>query len=522
MLLNTCLFFLFSCKDKNDNTAPVDTIDLKRGAIISCGPQEGEVFGSVSFTATVPTSFQKDFNIAVALLHSFEYDEAEKMFAKVIDEAPRCAMAYWGVAMSNFHPVWVPPSQAELQKGSQAIQIARSIKDKTKRESDYIEAIAKFYEDADELDHRSRVLKFEKAMEEIYRSYPDDKEAAVFYALALSAAVDPADKTYTRQRKAFDLLSPIFQQQPLHPGVAHYIIHNMDYPGLAELALPAARKYASIAPASAHAQHMPSHIFIRLGLWDESIKSDLASVAAAQCYADKAKIKGHWDEELHGLDYLVYAYLQKKDDVSAKKQLTYLESIHEVYPSNFKVAYAFAAIPARYALERKDWKMAAGLQLQPANFPWKNFPWQEAIIHFARSLGHVHLNNLNEAELELGQLKELYQVLSTQKDKANEAAQVDVQIKASEAWIELKKGNANLAKELMMAAADKEDAMEKHPVTPGSVLPARELLGEMLLELNEPVLAVDAFEKDLKVNPNRRNGSIGLSLAKQKATKKMR
>jgi hypothetical protein len=153
---------------------------------------------------------------------------------------------------------------------------------------------------------------------------------------------------------------------------------------------------------------MPSHIFIRLGLWDESIKSDLASVAAAQCYADKAKIKGHWDEELHGLDYLVYAYLQKKDDVSAKNQVTYLESIHEVYPSNFKVAYAFAAIPARYALERKDWKMAAGLQLQPANFPWKNFPWQEAIIHFARSLGHVHLNNLNEAELELGQLKELY------------------------------------------------------------------------------------------------------------------
>jgi len=520
MLLIACLFLLLSCKDKNDNTAYVDTIDLKRGDIISCGPQEGEIFGSVSFTATVPLSFQKDFNIAVALLHSFEYDEAEKMFAKVIDEAPRCAMAYWGVAMSNFHPVWVPPSQAELQKGSQAIQIARSIKEKTKRESDYIEAIAKFYEHADELDHRSRVLKFEKAMDKIYKSYPDDKEAAVFYALALSAAVDPADKTYARQRKAFDLLSPIFQQQPLHPGVAHYIIHNMDYPGLAELALPAARKYASIAPASAHAQHMPSHIFIRLGLWDESIKSDLASVASAQCYADKAKIKGHWDEELHGLDYLVYAYLQKKDDVSAKNQVTYLKSIHEVYPPNFKVAYAFAAIPARYALERKDWKMAAGLQLQPANFPWKNFPWQEAIIHFARSLGHVHLNNLNEAELELGQLKGLYQTLSRQKDKANEAAYVDVQIKASEAWIELKKGNANLAKELMMAAADKEDAMEKHPVTPGSVLPARELLGEMLLELNEPVLAVDAFEKDLKVNPNRRNGSIGLSLAKQKTTKK--
>ena len=362
----------------------------------------------------------------------------------------------------------------------------------------------------------SRVLKFEKAMADVYRLYPDDKEAAVFYALALNAAVDPTDKTYSRQRKAFELLEPIFQQQPLHPGIAHYIIHNMDYPGLAELALPAARKYASIAPSSAHAQHMPSHIFTRLGLWDECIKSNLVSVSSAQCYAEKAKL-GHWDEELHGLDYLVYAYLQKKDDASAKQQLDYLESIHEVSPTNFKVAYAFAAIPARYALERKDWKMAAGLQLHPANFPWKDFPWQEAIIHFAKLLGNVHLNNLSYAETELIQLKALYQNLLMQKNKAIEADQVDVQIKTSEAWIELKKGNKQKAKELMIAAADKEDAMEKHPVTPGSVLPARELLGEMLLEMNEPALAIDAFEEDLKINPNRRNGIVGLNSAKQKA-----
>ena len=292
----------------------------------------------------------------------------------------------------------------------------------------------------------------------------------------------------------------------------------MDYPGLAELALPAARKYASIAPASAHAQHMPSHIFTRLGLWDESIKSDLMSVSSAQCYAEKAKLV-HWDEELHGLDYLVYAYLQKKDDASAKQQLDYLESIHEVSPANFKVAYAFAASPARYALERKDWKMAAGLQLHAANFSWNDFPWQEAIVHFAKLLGYVHLSNLNDAEKELEQLKTLYQNLLTQKNKAMEAAQVDVQIKTSEAWMELLKGNKQKAKELMIAAADKEDAMEKHPVTPSSVLPARELLGEMLLELNEPALAIEAFEKDLKINPNRRNGMFGLNAAKQKASK---
>ena len=510
---------IISCNSNEKSSAEKNKIELKRGEVISCGPQEGDIFGTVSFDATIPKQFQKDFNTGIALLHSFEYDEAEKMFAKVIDEAPDCAMAYWGVAMSNFHPVWVPPSQAELQKGLQVIQIARAIKNKTRRESDYIEAIAQFYERADESDHRSRVLKFEKAMADIYNLYPDDKEAAVFYSLALSAAVDPTDKTYTRQRKAFEILEPIFQQQPLHPGVAHYIIHNMDYPGLAELALPAARKYASIAPASAHAQHMPSHIFTRLGLWDESIKSDLVSVASAQCYAEQAKLNAHWDEELHGLDYLVYAYLQKKDDASAKRQLDYLKSINKVSPANFKIAYAFAAAPARYALERKDWKMASELQLHSANFLWKDFPWQEAITHFTKLLGYVHLNNLSDAEKELDQLKTIQQNLLTQKNKSYEAAHVDVQIKAGEAWIELKRGNKQLAKELMIAAADKEDAMEKHPVTPGSVLPARELLGEMLLELNEPALAEEAFEKDLKINPNRRNGIIGLNSAKQKVVK---
>ncbi|HWN89004.1 MAG TPA: hypothetical protein VNM35_08070 [Chitinophagaceae bacterium] len=509
---------IISCNSNDVRSVDKNVFELKRGAVISCGPQEGEIFGSVSFDATVPVQFQKDFNTGIALLHSFEYDEAEKMFAKVIDEAPGCAMAYWGVAMSNFHPLWVPPSPAELKKGMQVVQAARSIKNKTKRESDYIESIAQFYENADELDHRSRVLKFEKAMADVYQRYADDKEAAIFYALALDAAVDPTDKTYSRQRKAFELLEPIFQQQPLHPGVAHYIIHNMDYPGLAELALPAARKYASIAPASAHAQHMPSHIFTRLGLWDESIKSDLASVSSAQCYAEKAKLV-HWDEELHGIDYLVYAYLQKKDDASAKQQLDYLESIDEVSPANFKVAYAFAAAPARYALERRDWKMASALQLHQANFSWNDFPWQEAIFHFAKLFGYVHLNNLNDAEKELDQLKTLHQKLLTQKNKAIEADQVDVQMKASEAWIELKRGNKQKAKELMIAAANKEDAMEKHPVTPGSVLPARELLGEMLLELNEPALAIEAFEKDLKINPNRRNGITGLTIAKQRAAK---
>lgn len=512
---------LYSCKDNTATRfAEINSLDLKRGEIVSCGPQEGELFGSVSFTASVPDSLKKDFNIAIALLHSFEYNESEKMFAKIIERSPDCAMAYWGVAMSNFHPLWAPPTEAELRKGAKAIELAASINNKTKRESDYIDALAKFFENAGQSDHRTRVLSYENAMEKLYQTYPDDIEAGVFYALALNAAADPADKTYAKQKKAFSILNPIFQKEPLHPGLAHYIIHNCDYPPLAELALPAARKYASIAPASAHAQHMPSHIFTRLGLWDECIRSNLVSVSAAQCYASKAKIKGHWDEELHGIDYLVYAYLQKGNDELAKQQLDYIQTIDEVDGVNFKTAYAFAAIPARYALERKMWKEAATLSLHPDGFPWEKFPWEESITHFARSLGALHLNDIKTAKTELENLKSRYDQLAKQIDKKQEAIQVAIQVKATEAWIEYKQGNNEKALELMKEAADIEDGTEKHPVTPGEVIPARELYGEMLLEMNKPALALENFELDLKTHPNRFNGLYNAAMAAQKTGNK--
>jgi len=515
-------FFLFNAcmSDSKTETAAIDSLDLKRGSVIACGPQDGESFGTVSFTASVPDNLKRDFNMGIALLYSFEYDESEKLFAKIIDRSPDCAMAYWGVAMSNFHALWAPPTQTELQKGAKAIELARSIKNKTRRESDYIEALAKFFENAAQTDHHSRVLRFENAMEKLYKTYPDDTEAAVFYALALDAAVDPTDKTYAKQKKAFSILNPIFQKEPLHPGIAHYIIHNCDYPPLAELALPAARKYASIAPASAHAQHMPSHIFIRLGLWDESIRSDLTSVSSAQCYASRAKIKGHWDEELHGMDYLVYAYLQKGEDEQARQQLDYLHTIHEVDGVNFKTAYAFAAIPARYALERKMWKEAAALSLYPNSFPWEKFPWQESIIHFARSLGALHLNDVNTAKKELENLKSLNDKLTKQIDKKQEAAQVAIQVKSAEAWIEYKQGNNEQALELMKEAADMEDGTEKHPVTPGEVIPARELYAVMLLEMNKPASALENFELDLKTHPNRFNGLYDAAIAAEKAGNK--
>lgn len=515
-----CLVFLFciTCKNKNKSyITDYKLDDLKRGEFVSCGPQDGELFGTVSFSASVPEKQRADFNIAIALLHSFEYEEAEKMFAKVIDNAPDCAMAYWGVAMSNFHPLWAPPTEAELKKGAKAISIAQSIDKKNEREADYINAIAKFYGNSDKLDHRSRVLNFENAMREIYRKYPDDIEASIFYSLALNAAADPGDKTYANQRKAVQILNVLFEKHPSHPGIAHYIIHNCDYPALAELGLPAAKKYASIAPASAHAQHMPSHIFTRLGLWDECIKSNRVSVSSAKCYAEQANVKGHWDEELHGMDYLVYAYLQKGDDASAKQMVDYLLSINEVYPLNFKTSYAFAAMPARYYLEKKMWKEAAQMQLHPAKYPWQNYPWQKALFHFGRLLGSVHLNNLKQATTELDSIKLMHSKLSQLKDKAKEAANVAVQVKAGEAWIEFKNGNNDKALNLMKAAADMEDGTEKHPVTPGEVIPARELLAEMLLQMNKPQLALEAFEDDLKTHSNRFNALYGAGIAAKKS-----
>ena len=521
-LLFCCAIVAFiSCSNNKEDQSKdlIGSLNLKRGEVVACGPLEGQL-GKTSFLATVPEKLRADFNMAIALLYSFEYDESEKMFAKVIDQAPDCAMAYWGVAMSNFHPLWAPPSPAELEKGAKAIKIARSINKKTKRESDYIEAIATFYEEPDKLDHRSRVLNFEKAMEKIYLDYPDDKEAPVFYALALNAAADPADKTYARQKKAFGILNAIFEKEPLHPGIAHYIIHNYDYPGLAEMALPAARKYAAIAPASAHAQHMPSHIFTRLGLWDESIKSNLVAASSGRCYAEQAKLKGYWDEELHALDYLVYAYLQKGEDELAKERVDLLGTIKQVDPLNFKVLFAFAASPARYFLEKRMWKEAAAMEVAPANFPWDKFPWQKAMIHFTRALGAVQLGKLDNAKTELDSLRSLHTRLSKEKNMSREAAQVAVQIKTGEAWIQYKEGNNDKAVELMTAAANMEDGTEKHPVTPGEIIPARELLGDMLIEMNKPALALEAYKSVLETHPNRFNGLYSAGLAAQRTGNK--
>ena len=502
-------------EDKAPSAEMIRSINLKRGEVVACGLQAKQL-GSVAFVNSCPGDVRKDFDLAIALLHSFEYDEAEKVFAKVIDKDPKCAMAYWGVAMSNYHLLWTPPNAAELQKGSKAIEIAQQLGyNKTQQEAEYIDAAAQLYHDWEKLDHKTRCLNYEKAMEKIHVKYPRDKEAAALYALALNASADPTDTTYKHQRKAGAILDVLYPNELNHPGIIHYIIHTYDNPDLAEVALPAARRYASVAPSSAHALHMPSHIFIRTGIWDEAIHSNLASVSSAKCYAEQTGIKGHWDEELHGLDYLMYAYLQVGDNIRAKEQWDYLKTIDFVSPVNFKVAYAFAAMPSRYFLENKLWDHAASLVVSPANFNWKDYPWQEAIIHFARALGAVHQGKIDEARNELKILNSLRDTLKNQKD-VYKASQVQIQIYASEAWILAKEGKYQDAISQMTVAADIEDKTQKHPVTPCEVLPARELLGDMLLEMNHYDKALAAYETDLKKHPNRFNGLFGAGMAAEK------
>jgi len=516
----SCLLLFITCKQKNNAPAKeaITALQLKRGAVVTCGPPNQQ-FGAVAFENSCSPKTKADFDLALALLHSFEYDEAEKVFARIIDEEPGTAIAYWGVAMANFHPLWSPPTGGELEKGAKAIAIAQSLSNKTKRESDYINATAGFYKDYDKKDHRSRALIFEKAMEKIHADYPRDEEAAIFYALALNGAADPADKTFSKQKKAGDMLSAMYSEKTNHPGIVHYIIHSYDSPLLAPLGLAAARKYASVAPSSSHAQHMPSHIFVRLGYWDEVIQSNLVAAESARCYAESTGLEGHWDEELHCLDYLIYAYLQKGDNARAKQEWDYLKDMKKIDPVNFKVAYAFAAIPARYVLENKMWKEAAALEINPVGFSWQQYPWQSAILYYTRGLGSAHTGNIAAAKTELAKLKAIHDTLTLQKDvyKANF---VQVQANTVEAWMLLKEGKTVDALKLMATAADLEDNTQKMAVTPSEVLPARELLGDMLLQLNEPAKAFREYEASLLQHANRFNGLYDAALAAQRSGNK--
>lgn len=506
------LTFALSCTRSRSSEEDTTGLGLKQGEIALCYSDTNQ-FGKVFFESTCAPGIKSDFDLAVKLLHSFEYDEAEKVFARIIRQEPNCLMAYWGAAMCSFHPLWEMPGESDIRKGARIVAQARlKVPMPDAREAAYLAAIATIYDSSNDLSYRNRLLKFERASEKIFTQYPNDREAAIFYALALRAAADPADKSFLKQKKAGEILERVSVQEPAHPGIAHYIIHTYDYPELAERALPAARKYASIAAASAHAQHMPSHIFIRLGYWDDAIRSNQNSSSAAHCYAENIRMNGTWSEELHALDYLAYAYLQKADDKKAREQLDYMMNLRNVWPEDSKAAYALAAIPARYAVERKDWKMAAALVLPLENFPWHKFPWERANFHFAKLLGNVHLGRLKEASDERQQLLSIYDSLQASKN-SYKANLVEIQLTAADAWVAFAEGKTDKAIALMTRAATQENLTEKHPVTPGEIVPAYELLGDMYTEMKNPGAALVAYQEDLRKHPERFNGLYGAGMA---------
>jgi tetratricopeptide (TPR) repeat protein len=478
--------------------------------------EPGEQIGKVSFVVSCSPQSQKQFNRAVAWLHSFEYAEAERAFNEIAIADPGCAMAHWGVAMSQYHQLWAPPSPGELAKAAQSLRRAREIGARTKRERDYIDAIAQFFDAWQKVDHPTRAARYEQAMEKVHIHYPSDREAGVFYALALNAAAlatTPMDKTYAKQKKAAGILNRVLRLEPDHPGVTHYLIHSYDYPPVAHLALAAARRYARIAPSSSHALHMPSHIFTRLGLWDEDIATNIRSENAAKDYAQKMHLNATWDQQLHAMDYLAYAYLQQGRDREARAVLDELKAIRKTDPETFVCAYSFAAIPARWALERRSWSEAAELKVEPVDFPWPRFQWAEAITHFARAIGAARSGDSNRARIEVAKLAEVQELLVGAKDNYDWATQVEIQRRAAAAWVAKAEGKELDAVRVMRSAADLEDSTEKHPVTPGAVLPARELLGDMLLELGHPAQALAEYEISLQTSPNRFAGLYGAGRA---------
>lgn len=473
--------------------------------------------GSVAFQTSCSPAAHAIFLRGAAWLHSFEYEHAESVFNEAADADPSCAIAHWGVAMSLYHPLWAPPSRAELERGRAAIAMAQARPAKSERERDYVAAISAFYRDSDKLDHKTRALAYNSAMRELHRRYPADREATVFYALS-QTAVGTLDKdpTFARERDAAAMLNKVLEAEPNHPGVAHYLIHSFDYPSLAELALPAAKRYASIAPDSPHAQHMPSHIFTRLGMWDESIASNLRSEVAARELAKKKGFAGASREELHAMDYLAFAYLQIGQDEAARRVLADLNAIEKVDEPIFSVAYASTAIPARLALERRQWGEAASLQL-PDNVrtlaPLENFQWAEAHIHFARAVGAARSGNLAAARQEIAKLSDIEQGLRIPAGTYDWKTQVSIERQIAAAWVAHATGKKAEALQLMRSAADLDDATEKHPVTPGAILPAREQLGELLLELGQPADALVEYEASLKRAPRRLAGTYGAARA---------
>ncbi len=472
-----------------------------------------EQLGEVNFPVSCNTAAQKEFNRAMSLFHSFWFDPAKKSFTQVLQHDPQCGMAYWGIAiMSMGNPLAWPPNPIALKAGAAASAESQRVGAQSKRESDYIAALAVFFKDWETTEHRPRAVALEAAMESLAARYPDDVEARILYALFLNVTALPTDKTFANQLKAAAILEPLFKQYPNHPGIAHYLIHTYDYAELAEKGLPFAKAYADIAPSVPHVLHMPSHIYSRVGLWREMVEGNRASYLAAKAELTKDTLGIGTYDALHAIDYMVFGQLQLAQDKAAKQLVDEVAAIRKVNVENFVAAYAFAAIPTRFALERGDWQQAAELQLSPAELAWDKFPQAEAILIFARGLGAARSNDVAAARKDVARLHSLQEAMIAAKI-GYWASQADFQITTVNAWIALAENRHEEAVQLMRAAAELEEASDKHPVTPGNIVPSRELLAEMLIALKQPGQALAEFERSLKRDPNRFRAIYGAARA---------
>lgn len=451
--------------------------------------------GTVNFETSCDPALRADFNRAVALLHSFWFSASAAAFTAVGEKDPSCGIAWWGVAMSRWGNPFAPARPvAQIEQGRTAILKARTVGAKTERERDLIEAAAALFTDFEKVDHRTRIVAYEKAMNAVRQKNPNDPEIAGFYALALNQTMVPTDKSYAVQLKAAAILEDLYKRMPNHPGMAHYLIHAYDHPPLAERALPAARAYAKIAPDAPHALHMPSHTFTRVGHWQDSIETNLVS-------ADAARKANSAAEVLHAFDYLVYAYLQTAQDAAAQKVMTELKATVAAVNTAEQYGqvgyYADVAIPARIALERSDWAAAAALPTRSTNFAYI-----DAMTHFARAIGAARGGQVAAAKADADKLAELRDKLAAAKDEYW-SQQVDIQNKVALAWIAFAEKREADAIKLLHDAANTEDATDKSAISPGPLAPAREMLGEMLLELKQAQHALVELEAVMKKEPHR-------------------
>ncbi len=475
---------------------------------------QSQQYGKVDFNVSCNEQVQADFNHALALMHHMMYEQARNRFNKVAEQDTGCTMAQWGIAMSYIHPLWGQrPSDADFEAGSKALAKAKEMANLNDREMAYINAVDPFFENWEATSYRDQLVTFEEGYRTLHEQYPDDEDAAAFYALGHLATAPPDDESLSHQEKAGAMLEELHKQHPEHPGLFHYIIHAYDNPKLAERAVDVARAYDKVAPDVPHALHMPSHIFVRQGIWSDVIDWNKRSAEAALRQSSEDEISMHY---VHALDYLTYAHLQRGEDEKAKKVAQKTIEVKNLQ-DHLGSAYAVAASKARYNLEREEWNKAAQIDLHsPNNYSLEKYPATQSMIHFARGIGAARSGDLDGARQAVDSLNNLYQKLK-EKEKSYWAVLTDAQRKVVESWIIFEQGDQEEALTLMKKAADTEDSVDKHPITPGHILPARELLGDMLLKMDRPEEALTAYEESLAISANRFRSLYGAGRAAELA-----